>query len=278
MLTQLIIFLNSLANAIGRVLLAPVAAMPGWLSATIIGAITGVLMLIAFKHTSNQKAVKHARDQIKAHMLALSLFKDNIVVCLKAQGVILWNAAKLLVLAIVPMLAMLIPMVLVLGQLSLWYQARPLRVGEEAVVTVQLAKEETGEFPAVSLEAAPAFENAIGPHRILSERAVCWNIVGKEPGYHALKFRVGDQQIEKELAVGDGLMRVSLERPDWDWSKALLSPWEQPFPKDSTVQSISIAYPKRASWTSGTDYWVIYWFAISMLAALAVKKPLNVNL
>ena len=36
------------------------------------------------------------------------------------------------------MLVMVVPVILILGQLSLWYQARPLRVGEEAVVTLKL--------------------------------------------------------------------------------------------------------------------------------------------
>jgi len=36
------------------------------------------------------------------------------------------------------MLVMIVPMSLLLGQLSLWYQSRPLRVGEEAVVTCSL--------------------------------------------------------------------------------------------------------------------------------------------
>lgn len=277
MLISIVTFLNSLANAIGSVVLAPVAWVPGWVSATIIAIVTGGVMLIAFKHTSNQAAVKHARDQIKANMLALSLFKENLGACLRAQGGILWNAVKLLGLAIVPMLAMLIPMVLILGQMSLWYQARPLRTGEEVNITVQLAPgEET--LPEILLRDDPNVEVKMGPVRIVNDRQVCWTLVPREAGYQQLVFESGKTEVTKELSVGDGLMRVSLERPGQDWSAALLSPWEKPLAKSSVIQSVAVEYPRRDSWTSGTDAWVIYWFAVSMVAAFALRKPLNVSL
>ena len=50
------------ASFLGRYLLAPIGAMPGWLSATVIAAVTGVLMLAAFKYTSNQNAIKRVRQ------------------------------------------------------------------------------------------------------------------------------------------------------------------------------------------------------------------------
>src|SRR5205823_6084387 len=33
----------------------------------------------------------------------------------------------------------------------------------------------------------------------------------------------------------------------------------------------------RSSWTSGTDYWVIYWFAASMAGALCFRRWMKVN-
>ena len=72
-------------------------------------------------------------------------------------------------------------------------------------------------------------------------------------------------------------MRVSAQRPGWSWSDALLHPWERPFGPESPVRSIEIEYPERASWTSGTDSWVIYWFAVSMIAALCFRRLLHVN-
>ncbi len=274
-MTQLVVWLNAAANACASVLLAPLAMLPGWLSASIVAAVTGVLMLFVFKYTSNQRAIKRARAAIKANLLALSLFKDSAAVSLRSQGRILLGAGMLLLLAIVPMLVMLVPMCLVLGQLGLWYQARPLRVGEEAVVTLKLADTKPD---AAQLAANDAYDVSVGPVRVPSERLVCWNVQARQPGLHRLAFDVGGEHIEKELAIGDGFMRVSQERPSWSWEEALLNPKEKPFSPESPVQAIEIEYPSRAGWTCGSGTWVIYWFIASMVAAFLAKPFLKVNM
>jgi hypothetical protein len=167
---------------------------------------------------------------------------------------------------------------LLLGQLSLWYQARPLEVGEEAVITVKLSGDGETSQPTVRLQPTTALEVTVGPVRVFSEREVSWNIKARENGLHRLVFRVGDWAAAKELAVGHGFMRVSTRRPGWRWSEALLYPGEEPFGPDSPVQSITIAYPRRPSWASGSDSWVVYWFVVSLLAALCFRPWMNVHI
>jgi hypothetical protein len=277
MLTQLVVWLNAAAGGVANVIMAPVAWMPGWLSATLIAAVTGVLMLLAFKYTSNQAAIKRTRNGIKSNLLALSLFKDSVAVSLRAQGGILAGALRLMVLAIVPILVMLVPMSLLLGQMALWYQARPLHVGEEAVVTVHL-KEGTSAVSDVALESSSAITNVVGPVRVPSKDMVCFSVLASEAGCHRLSFVVSGESFTKELAVGDGYMPTSLMRPNWNWSEALLHPREAPFASNSAVQSIEVAFPERASWTSGTDWWLVYWFAVSMVAAFMARPILKVNI
>ncbi len=240
-------------------------------------AATGVLLLAVFKYTSNQRAIQRVRNDINAHLLALKLFKDSARVSLRAQGRILLGAFRLFVLAVVPMLVMAVPVTLLLGQLALWYQARPLRVGEDAVIALKLKGDAATAWPPVSLQPTDAVEVEVGPVRVRSKREVCWNVKARESGSHRLVFQVGDQAIAKELAIGDGFMRVSQQRPGWNWSDILLNPWEEPFRPDSSVRSIEISYPRRSSWTSGTDSWVMYWFVVSMAAALCFRRVMNVN-
>ncbi len=276
-LARIAAWLSAAADFLGRWLLAPIGVVPGWLSATAIAAVTGVVLLVVFKHTSDQGAIRRVRNDIDAHLLALKLFKDSARVALRAQGRVLLGAGRLFVLAVVPMLVMALPVTLILGQLSLWYQARPLRVGEESVITLTLAGDAGSSWPAVSLRPTDAVEVAVGPVRVRSQREVCWNVKARERGSHRLEFQVGDRAVAKELAIGDGFMRVSLERPGWDWSSILMNPWEEPFRPDDPVRSIAIAYPDRSSWTSGTGSWVIYWFVVSMVAALCFRRALDVK-
>jgi hypothetical protein len=276
-LTHIVVWLNAVANAFGQ-LFAPIGFLPGWLGATIVAIVTGIGMLLVFKHTSNQRAITNTRRSIRANLLAAKLFKDNIRVGLRAQVSVLIGAGRLLLLGVVPMLVLMVPTLLLLVQLALWYQLRPLPVGEESVVTLKLDGPPDSAMPVVILVSNSAIEDQSGPVRVLSEREVCWSIRAREKGYHRLQFQVDGQTIEKEIAVGDGFMRVSARRPVWNWSDAFMYPRERTFDRDSPVQSIEIEYPERTGWITGADNWVFYWFAVSLISGLALRKVFNVNL
>jgi hypothetical protein len=265
-LAPLGVWLNTIANALGW-LLTPVGVLPGWLSTTLIAAVTGVLLLIVFKYTSNQRAIKRVRDDISANLLALKLYKDSVGVAVRAQGRLLLNAGWLLVLGLLPTAVMFVPVTLALVQLGLWYQQRPLKVGEETLVTVKLNGDAEALLPEVKLEPTRAVKTTVGPVRVFSAREVCWTVKARKKGYHRLVFRVGDRTVEKELAVGGGFMRVSARRPARVLSDVLLNPAEEPFGADSPVRSIEVDYPERSSWTSATDSWLLCWFSAAMTAA-----------
>jgi hypothetical protein len=279
-------WLNPAADALGGWLLAPLGVLPGWLSATLVAAVTGVLMLLAFKYTSNQRAIKRVRDGINADLLTLKLFKESAAVAVRAQGRLLRGAALLLVLALVPTAVMFVPAVLALGQLSLWYQQRPLKVGEEALVTLKLNGDADAAFPDVSLrppekdasEKKDPVEATAGPVRIRSQREVCWTVKANKAGYHRLVFDVGGQTVEKELAIGDSYMRVSAVRPGWSALDVAANPCEPPFRRGDAVESITIDYPPRESYVSGTTWWMAYWFAVSLITGFCFRGVLGVNM
>ena len=276
MFTQLIVWLNSAADAMGAIALAPIRWLPGWLSATLVAVIAGIAMLWVFKHTSNQSAILRTRNQINANLFALSLFKDNIAVSLRAQGRLLRNAGRLLALAVVPMLVMLIPMTLLLGQLAQWYEARPVPVGDETIITAQWKPGSTP--PDLQLAGSPAFDFRAGPVRLLDKHQTCWRILAMQPGLHELAVTAEGQSFTKELAIGDGYLPVSPLRPTRQWSDVLLYPRERPFAADSVVQSIAIVYPERDSWTAGTFWWLVYFFVVSLVAAFVARPLLKVNI
>ena len=275
---QVISWVNVITNAFGRFFLAPVAVLPGWLSNTIISAVTGVFLLVIFKYTSNQRAIGKIRDDIKAHILAMKLFKDSISVTLHAEVRVFKGALLLLFHAIVPMLVMILPVSLLLAQMSLWYQWRPLLPGEAAVMTVKLNDNVGGNWPTVNIEPTPAAEVTIGPVRVFSRREICWEIKALENGNHCLTLNVDQHQIEKELVIGDGFMRVSSMRPAWNLTNILMHPAEEPFAPDSIVQSVTIDYPDRLSMTSGADWWLIYFFIASMVFAFISRPFLKVRI
>ena len=275
---RVITWINVPVNAMAEVLLAPIAVLGGWLSNTVISAVTAVVLLVIFKYTSNQRAIGRVRDDIKANMLALKLFKDSIAVTLQAQGRVFRGALLLLIHAIRPMLVMIVPVSLLLAQMGLWYQSRPLLPGEEVIVTVKLNGSIETPWPTVRIEPTPVAEVTIGPVRVFSQHQIHWKIRAVENGDSSLIFHVDEEQFDKELTIGDGFRRVSAKRPGLHWADIMLYPVEKPFGPDSVVQSINIDYPDRLSRTSGADWWVIYFFVASLVFALIFKPFLKVRI
>jgi len=278
LLAALFCRLNIICNTLGAVLLAPLAHIPGWLSNTIISAVMGVVLLVLFKYTSNQKAIGRVRDGVKADMLALKLFKDELPVTFASQGRLFLGAFKLLFYSLCPLAVMILPVVFVLAQMGAWYQLRPLAPGEKTVVTMQLNGSASDDLPPVEIVGLEGAAVTVGPVRIPAQREISWEIEAQKPVRTQIVFAVHDQQVEKDLVIGDGFCRLSPLRPGWKWSDILLFPLEKPFHNDDTVHSISITYPERDSLTCGTDWWVIYFFVVSLICALIFKPFLNVRL
>ncbi len=118
----------------------------------------------------------------------------------------------------------------------------------------------------------------MGPVKISAKREILWQLEATQKGYSSIIFQVNGEKIEKSFAVGDGFMRISAERPGWQWTNVMLYPAEKPFASDSLVQSIRIDYPERTSSTGGTNHWLIYFFIASMIFALIFKPFLKVRI
>lgn len=280
LLTKILVWLNAGASPVGRSVLGFIGMMPGWLSNSIISLVAGVGMLLVFKHTSNQTAIGRARDGIKADLLSLRLFKDSIAVTFGAQGRMIKGAGLLFAHAMIPLAVMLVPIMLLLGQMGVWYQFAPLAVGEETIVAMKVAPvvEADATLPDIRLQPSDAFEVAAGPMASAGAGEIWWSLRGVKPGNHTLTFTVDGETITKTLTIGDHPMRVSKRRPGMTFTDVLLHPDEKPFRGGDTVHWIDIQYADSVSWTSGADNWVIYFFIASIVFALLFKGMLGVRI
>src|SRR3990172_8011637 len=205
-LSPLLAFLNPICTWLGDVVYALLIPFPVWLGLIVISAVTGVLMLIAFRHTSNQKAIGKVKDDIKANLLALKLYKDELRVTFQSQARLLWAIVRLQRYVLTPVLVMALPMLLALAQMGIRYQWRPVRSGEQTLIKMKFAPG-TGKSVEVSLEPHSGMAVEVGP--VPGGDLCVWRVRGGAPGRHALQFHVAGETIEKELVVGDGFERVS---------------------------------------------------------------------
>ena len=80
--------------------------------------VIGLVMIVLFGYTSDQKAIGIAKDQLKAHLLAVRLFQDQIHVVMGSYGRILRGTGRYLKLAFMPLLYVIIPITFLIVQLD----------------------------------------------------------------------------------------------------------------------------------------------------------------
>jgi len=267
---------NPIMTALFDALYGLLGLLPPWLSLSVLSVLAGVLALVVMRYCSNQAAIGRVKDGIKADMLALKLFKDELPVVFRAQGRLVLGALRMQYYMLPPMAVMMVPFILAAAQMGLRYQWRALRPDEESVLSVALRRDAPAGAFDITIE-APDGVQVDRRVRKPVKHEVDWIVRGARAGRYTLRLRCGGDSITKQLVVGDDAGRVSPRRPGPGFVDRLLYPAERPFGSGSMVQSVSIAYPPRESRFCGADWWVVWFLVLSIVAALALKPIFRVK-
>jgi hypothetical protein len=241
---------------------------------------TAFLMLWIFKRTSNQEGIHKAKNAIKAHLLELRLFKDNLRISLRAQRRILRANLTYLACNTKPFLVMIVPILLVLAQLNLWFGASPLVPGDKTLVKVKLAKTVDPQFLDLALEATPGLLVETPAVRIVDEHEIDWRIKALGTGPAALTFRVAGRTITKPVALWrQRLQKVSMLTVGHSIIRELLYPGENPLPGDTPVREIEVLYPAKSLNFFGISvHWLVVYFILSIIFGFAFKGVFKVEI
>ena len=269
--------LNHILTAVFDVIYAPLNALPRWFSLTLLSGMAGLAALVVVKYASNQVAIARIKDDIKANMLAIKLFKDEMRVMFGAQVRLIWAALRMQYRMVPPLLVMLVPFVLMAAQMGLRYQWRPLRVGEEVLLTAALPEGAERSSFDLTITEHPGFD-AFDRVRAVSNASVTWRVRAGAEGVHTIEITDGRETFTKTLAVGEGIDRVCPVRPGSGILNRLLYPAERPFTSSSPVQSIRLErFPNRESWYAGADWWLLWFLVVSIAFALVFKPVFRVT-
>ena len=99
-----------------------------------ISLVIGLVMVVVFRYTSDQKAIHVAKDRLKAHLLALRLFQDQIPVVLRSYGRIVLATGRYLRLAFKPLLFVIVPLTFLIVQLDRYLGSMPVEAGHPFLV------------------------------------------------------------------------------------------------------------------------------------------------
>ncbi len=275
---------NVIFGAVVGALLWPFRGLSPWVGMIVVSLLTALLMLAVYKWTSNQAAIRRAKDRIKAHLYEMRLYKDDMRVTLAAQRSILKANLAYLAANLKPLAVMIVPLVLILAQLSVWYDRAPLAPGEETLVKASLAAPADPVAAGLELEVPPGLEITAPPVRIADLREVVWRIKALAPGAGRLVLRAGGETLAKTVIVGGAaagprLVRVSAIASRGSFWKRVLYPGEPPLPGGAPVGSIEVLYPAARLPAFGLNvHWLVAYLALSIVFGFALKGVFKVEI
>lgn len=268
-------FLSALSRLFDAVFY-PFRSLSPWLPLVLLSFLAGILMLLVFRFTSNQAAIRRVKDRMQAHLLEVRLFSDQLSVVLRAYGSILRWTLAYLGHALVPLAVMTLPLALILIQMDFRFGHQPLRPRDSFLLKVLAAGDASLENASLRLPdglalTAPALHIVHPPE---NRHEVNWRLEAQRPGEFSVGVMLADKTFSKQVIVIEPgrTVRISPARVRPDWMELFLESSEPPLPSDSPLHHILVVYPHRSLALGRWElHWLVPFFVISLIAAFALK-------
>lgn len=274
--------LNRILGALVDWLQRPLGGAPPIVGLVLWSIPVSVFALWVFGKTSNQTRIAAVKNQIAAALFEIRLFNDDLRAIVRAQWEILGRVLHYQGLALVPMVFILPPLVLLMVQLHQYYGFRGLSPGESALLRVELA-EPGGERPDLRIEVPEGLHLETPAVWVPALGELDWRIAADAVGDYRVAFVLGGETATKTVRVTDRVVRLSPERPPRELLAQLEWPSEPPLPADGAIRRITVGYPQGSVGLLGWAWewsfaWMVVFFVLTMVIAVALKKPMGVEL
>jgi hypothetical protein len=274
----------ALAMSVSSAITSPLAIV------IVVSLVIGLAMVVLFGYTSDQKAIGIAKDQLKAHLLAVRLYRDQIPVVMGSYGKILRGTGRYLKLAFMPLLYVIIPITLLMVQIDRYLGQAPLPPNTPFLLTVHLSGQGSGvqaagqpadadALNAITLDLPAEVTITAPPVHIAADNDVVWRLSGSQEGKYEVKVAAGGESVAKTVCIGNNLPRISTIRLRGQFWNRLFSSAEPALPQNSLIESISINYPDRDIVVAGYGMnWIWLFFILSMVAGFIFKELLGIQI
>jgi hypothetical protein len=241
-----------------------------------VSIVIGLLMVIVFRYTSDQKAIGRAKDRLKAHLLAVRLFQDQLPVVMRAYGRILRGTGSYLRLAFTPFLIAILPITFLIIQLDRYFGWTPLHQGETFLVEARV--DDPAAANAIELQLPPELVSSAPAVHIPADKEVVWRVEAQRDGRYDIHLTAAGERVSKQVIVAPGLARVSPVRLRGNFWERMFTSGEPALAENSPVQSIAISYPPRVINFASMEWnWIVLFFVVSLIAGFIFKSVLGIQ-
>ena len=242
-----------------------------------ISLVVGLVMVLVFGYTSDQKAIHKAKDRLKAHLLALRLFQDQIRVVLRSYLRIVLATGHYLRLAFKPLLFVIVPITLLIVQVDRYMGSMPMSTGQSFLINAHIDNPDL--LNQTSLQLPTGLASTAPPVHDFAEDRITWRVIAERAGKYAVNVQVADQLFAKHVVVGSGVQRLSPIRLRGKFWERLFVSSEPALPDGKSVEAIDVQYPAREIEFAGMDWnWMWLFFVLSLAAGFLFKTVLGIEI
>ena len=270
--------LNLVINGLFDLLMRPFMVQSAWPGLIAASLVASIVLVILFGFTSNPNAIRRTRNRLLARTLELLMFQHDLRASFTACGRILTANAAYLFQFLRPMAVGLIPLLLIFVQMESWFDRRPLRIGEHAVLSVEIDQSESVLNQTLELQLAEMLKIDSPPVRIPARNELAWRIAAKGPGNGWVDVTSGGIKERKSLSAGDQLVRLSQTRESHGMLQQLFSPSEPPLNASSPIRRMLVSYPRRELLIGQTAIpWLVAALGLIMIMSLILGRLFGIR-
>ena len=231
--------------------------------------LTSILVLLVYRWISFPSQVRRAKDAIKAHILAIRIYKDHPWVITKSFFSAMANVLRYFAFNLVPLFVLFPILFFMFVQMEWRYGARPFNPGEVAMVKVKSQGD-------VHLLPSTLYKGELRVRvKALEEVDFRLRVISKGKG--KIYFTCDGEKISKRLVSGlrnEYVVPKRFSKPQWEM---LLYPWEPPM-NSSCASWISVDYPSRLiSFLGIRAHWLLWYLLLVMVMVLPVHKKFGIE-
>jgi hypothetical protein len=257
-------------------LLWPLHKLPPFWGIFFLSLLTSLFVLAVYRAVSSPKKVRDTKNQIKAHILAIRLYRDSWKVIVVSFFKSLYYTGKYFVLNLFPLLLVLPLMFLLFVQMDIRYGMRPFQVNEDIVVKAGFSQD-IGTLT-IELQADPHFQIMMNSVFISALREVNWKLRASQNSAGDIAININGITVRKKLFIGESVPALSNKKMAASSLAHFIYPVEKLLTPASALKYISLQYPSRRIGFLGLHgHWLFYYFILTMIIALALKNKFGVE-
>jgi len=284
--------LNSVVTKVFDLLLTPFELMGTELTLILISGIFGILALIVFKFISYQKGIKEAKNKIKAHMIAIRLYQNDLGTVGKSVIKVLGRNVQYISYNFGPIAPLIIPFAFVLAQLVVRFAFVPvpltpdpsqLQPGQGITIRIEATEEHQRDIAGLEV-VYPEGLTPISPLvRNPATGKAFQEVVATAAGDYEIGIRIpGAEEVTKRFVAGaETEVRMMQSERVSSVFLAALWPAEDMLDPSSGLAHIKFEYPERdLGWLPGSGILgIMIWFLVASMAfGIAILKPLGIQI